>query len=207
METKNKNSIQTIIFDLGNVLIKIDYTRFLKNLSLDGRYNEKEIYNLLVEPTSLYEKGIIDSRTFYEKAINKISINVDYEYFYNAWCSVASEVVEGMEEIVEKLNNVYPLYLLSNTNEAHLEYILDKFRILKYFREMFLSYKIGSMKPEQKIYKVMLEKLNVNPKEILYIDDKLENLEAAKEFGIISYKFINSLELNKYLKFIKLMEY
>lgn len=200
------SKVEAIIFDLGNVLVKIDYQKFLENLSLNGKYTEIEIYNLLAEPAILYEKGIINSKTFYEKSIEKIALSIDYKHFYYAWCSVVSELVDGIDKVVDKLNKKFPLYLLSNTNEAHMKYIQDNFKILKYFKEYFLSYKIGSMKPEKEIYEYMLGKLNFKPEELFYIDDKLENVKAAQEFGIHSYNFINSNELIKHLQSINLME-
>lgn len=192
--------IKTIIFDLGNVLVKVDYNFFLKNTGLDGEYTENEIYEILAEPAILYEKGLINSIEFYKRATQILSLNMNYERFYFAWCSVLSEQVEGMENILKDLYKTYPLYLLSNTNEAHLNHVKNNFQFLEYFKECFLSYKIGSMKPERQIYEYVLRHINFLPEEILYIDDKPLNVLTAKELGISSYHFINTQDLNNFLK-------
>lgn len=195
----NKN-IKAIIFDLGNVLVKVEYKYFLKNTGLNGKYTENEIYEILAEPAIFYEKGIINSDEFYRKVVRILSLNMEYDKFYDAWCSVLSETVEEMENILKVLHKTYPLYLLSNTNEAHLNYVKKNFNILEYFKACFLSYKIGSLKPERKIYEYVLKSLGILPNEILYIDDKPQNILAAQELGINSYVFVNAKELNIFLK-------
>lgn len=195
-----KDKIKAIIFDLGNVLVKIEYKFFLKNTKLDGIYTESEIYEILAEPAILYEKGIISSREFYQRAVKILSLKMDYEKFYFAWCSVISDVIDGMELVLNNLAKIYPLYLLSNTNEVHFDYVRNNFNILNYFNENFLSYKIGSIKPEKEIYEYVLKRVKLQPHEIFYIDDKLQNVLTAKELGIHSYQFVDSKKLNDLLK-------
>lgn len=192
--------IKTIIFDLGNVLVKVDYKFFLINTGLDNKYTENEIYEVLAEPAILYEKGIINSIEFYKAATKILSLEVDYEMFYFAWCSVLSEQVEGMENILKVLNKAYPLYLLSNTNEKHLDHVKNNFQFLGYFKECFLSYLIGSMKPEKQIYEYVLKHIKFLPEEILYIDDKTQNILTAQELGINSHRFVDTQELDNFIK-------
>lgn len=201
-----RKKYEAIVFDLGNVLIKIDYKKFLEEAKLNHQYDEQKIFYVLEEPAILYEKGKIDSIRFYLIAKEKLQVNLSYDSFYKAWCEVATGLVNNISRIVKNLYTKYPLYLLSNTNEAHMDYVLKNFEILSYFKEYFLSYKIGSMKPEKEIYLKMLKYLNIAPETIFYIDDKTENVQVAKKIGIDSYKFINSYKLSQFLLENKIME-
>lgn len=198
--------IKAIVFDLGNTLIKIDYKPFLVNTGLDGKFNEMEIYNLLEELTQKYEKGKIDSRSFYSIVNKELRLDVTYEKFALAWCSVATDLIIGMDTLIQEMSNKYPLYLLSNTNELHFEYILKIFPQLKIFNKYFLSYNVGAMKPDVEIYKYMLENMPFKASEILFVDDKEINTATATLLGIDAVRFSSSHELINILKMKNILE-
>jgi putative hydrolase of the HAD superfamily len=198
--------IKAIVLDLGNTLIQIDYKPFLVNTGLDGKFNEMEIYNLLEEPTQKYEKGKIDSTSFYSIVNKELKLSVTYKNFVLSWCSVATDFVIGMDELIQELSIKYPLYLLSNTNELHFKYILKIFSQLKIFNKYFLSYKIGAMKPDVEIYKYMLVNMPFKAPEILFIDDKEINIESAKLLGIDAVHFTSTHDLSNILKIKNILE-
>lgn len=194
------NKVKAIIFDLGNTLVKIEYKQFLINLGIDDKFNEIEIFHELEEPTVKYERGAVDSKHFY-KAVNKmLSLDIGFKRFSQAWCSVATELIPGMEKIIIELNKIYPLYLLSNTNKLHYDYIVNRFPILKIMRGKFLSYEIGSIKPELLIYQHMLNNIPFKSGEIIFIDDKEINIESAEQLNINAIHFSVKGELVKMLK-------
>jgi putative hydrolase of the HAD superfamily len=198
--------IKAIVFDLGNTLVDIDYKLFLVNTGLDGKFNELEIFNILTESTQKYEKGEIYSKFFYSIVTKELNLAITFEKFALSWCSVATDFVIGMDDLIQKLNLKYPLYLLSNTNELHFDYILKKFSQLKYFNKYFLSYKIGTMKPDVEIYKYMLKNIPFKASEILFIDDKEINIESAKLLGIDAVYFASSHDLINSLKMKNILE-
>lgn len=193
------NKIKAIVFDLGNVLVKIDYKPFLVHTGLEGKFTEEEVYNLLENPAVAYESGLLSSQEFYNETIRKLRIDIDYEKFVYAWCSVATDLIENIEGVVSGLARQYPLYLLSNTNELHLNYIKKKFSILENFQRLFLSYKIGAMKPDEEIFRFMLGELEMDPGEIFFTDDKLSNIKPALALGIDAVHFQSTNELVKVL--------
>lgn len=198
--------IKGIVFDLGSTLIKIDYKPLLKNLGLDGKYSEQDIYNLLEHPAQKYESGKISTEMFIENAIQALQVDVNFDRFKHAWCSVATEYVNGMDGLIKILHAKFPLYLLSNTNELHFEYILKIFPGLKIFNKYFLSYKTGTMKPEIEIYKYMLENIPFKASEILFVDDKEINIESAARLGIDAVHFSSSHDLINDLKMKNILE-
>lgn len=193
------NNIKAIVFDLGNVLVKIDYKPFLVHTGLNGKFTEEEVYNLLENPAFAYESGKLSSHECYKETIRKLQIEIDYEKFVHAWCSVATGLVENIEEVVSELARQYPLYLLSNTNDLHLHHIRKNFSILENFQRLFLSYKIGAMKPDNEIYRFMLDELEIESEEILFIDDKLSNVKSALALGIDAVHFKSTNDLIKVL--------
>lgn len=198
-------TIKAIVFDLGNTLVKIDYLPFLINMGIDSKFTEDEIYEFLAEPTREYESGKIDAESMYRIVNQRLGTNVDFEQFKFAWCSVATNCIDGMDSLIVTIRQDYPIYLLSNTNEIHFEYIIKKFPLIKNFKEYYLSYKIGYLKPDIEIYTHLLEQLNLSPSEIVFIDDKNLNVLKAQELGIKAHKFLNSENLIKYLKSLKVM--
>lgn len=206
MKESSNPKIKAIVFDLGNTLITIDYKPFLIYTELDGKFTEQEIYNLLDGPTRQYESGKLDTQTFYLIVRKQLRLEIDFEKFRQAWCSVATSNIEGIQNLITLLKTKYPLYLLSNTNELHFDYILKNFPVLNDFRKYFLSYQIGSMKPETGIYMHMLNELNLLPEEIFFIDDKEINTERANQLGINTHLFTNTNKLIQSLKSKKILE-
>ncbi len=193
------SNIKAIVFDLGNVLVNIDYKPFLVHTGLNGKFSEEKVYKLLENPAIAYESGKLSSHEFYNETMRTLQINIDYKKFVHAWCSVATGLVENIGEVVSALARKYPLYLLSNTNELHLHYIKKNFPILENFQRLFLSYKIGVMKPDDEIFRFMLDELEMEPEEIFFTDDKLSNVESAIALGIDAVHFQSTTDFVKVL--------
>jgi HAD superfamily hydrolase (TIGR01509 family) len=198
--------IKAIVFDLGKTLVKIEYKPLITNLSLDGRYNEIELFKFLEGPAQEFEKGEINSESFYRVVEKELKLGISLEKFKFAWCSVATEYVDGMERLLKILNAKYPIYMLSNTNELHFEYIMRKFPVLNCMRDFFLSYEIGVMKPSDEIYLYMLKTLRLNSSEVILIDDKEENVTSAERLGIDAVRFTTADELIRVFKKKNIME-
>ncbi len=204
-ETYN-TKIKAVVFDLGNTLVTIDYQPFLIHTKLEKQFSELEINNLLSVPTQRYESGKLDTQSFYLIVKKQLRLEIDFEKFKLAWCSVATSNIIGIQDLINQLKTKYPLYLLSNTNELHFDYILKNFPVLKEFRKYFLSYQIGTMKPEVGIYMHMLNELNLKPEEIFFIDDKKINIESANQLRIETHLFTNTDKLIQSLKSKNILE-
>lgn len=178
--------IKTIIFDIGKVLVEFDWkyyiechgysdnmnqelaeTLFLNNLWKErdrGGKTEEEYIRLFIEESPHLEKEI---RELFENIIDIVEVYP----FSNEW-------------LKNLKNQGYGIYLLSNYSKASFENDRKKFDFLEYVDGKIISYEIQSVKPEPTIYKELLEKYNINPKEAIFLDDLEDNLEMAKSFGI-----------------------
>jgi glucose-1-phosphatase len=185
--------INTIFFDLGNVLVKFDLDIF-KNKIIE---NAKCSYPSLSEFTSFkysgkkYMEGKISSSQFYNFAKRKLKFNLKYHDFYDAWNSIFYPYPE-MEDIVRTIRSKYPqinLVLVSDTNEAHFDFIKQQYDIVALFDHHVLSYKVGKIKPNPEMYNTALKLSGTMAKEVFYADDRVDFIKAARSMGLRAFPF------------------
>lgn len=179
--------IRNIIFDLGNVLVNVEYERFQKKIFESGVDEKRYMdffqggnYRLLG-----YESGEISSDEFVSKCITGLDLKLDPNEFSEAFNDMFSEI-EPMSSLLKELatGGNYNLFLLSNTSPLHFEFIKQNYDFLDLLHKFGLSYEMKALKPEGAIYQKAIEHLGINPEESLFIDDLQENCDAAEKFGI-----------------------
>ena len=107
---------------------------------------------------------------------------------------------EGSCNIARRLKKDYKLFLLSNISRLHYEYIANKFDILKIFDEIILSFAVGAIKPEKRIFEDAIRRAGGDKSAVLYIDDRDDLIREATAFGIESIKYEGSQKLEEDLK-------
>lgn len=192
---------QAIVFDFGGVLtgepIREAVVHFIQD-SLDLSDEEFEKFNqekrLAVKEGKTYEEfwlGVAKRKG--------ISLPVDWSHSFNSVMKNAIGVNPQMYALVEELREQQiPIALLSNIDEPLAKLIRD-FGLYEPFYPCLLSCEIGIEKPDPKAYELLLAKLNLPAKEILFIDDLSENVEAAKKIGIDAILFESLQQLRKEL--------
>lgn len=187
---KKEENIQAIIFDLGNVLVCYDphkaARQFYKGCRIPIRKGWVRFFFSGVEKS--YSCGEISSSEFYGHAKKLLKIPVDFETFRYYWNHIFWEN-GGMDELLARLKGKYRLYLLSNTNEMHFEYIKENYPILRHFDRMFPSHEMGCRKPDRAIYRKVLREIKTSPGACLFIDDQPAFLEGARKAGIHGIRF------------------
>lgn len=189
----------TLIFDLGGVLVNIEYHRFIETLGIDHTIDEAELLRILSPEARQYESGTISTKDFFHRVNQHLDRGFTETQLHEAWYAILAGEIDGMRNLVEKLSTQGPLYLLSNTNELHFEYAKKKFPILSFFSQHFVSYKIGAMKPSPEIYRHVIHSLNTNPSDVLFIDDLQHNVDGAKNVGLQTYLFTGVDSLRRML--------
>lgn len=179
--------IKNIIFDLGNVLVNVEYERFINKLKANGVSDKTYMsffkggnYRLLG-----YESGGISTDEFITKCLSGLDLEMERNDFADAFNDMFSEI-KPMSELVRDLSEEgeYKLFLLSNTSPLHFEFIKREFDYVNLLHKFALSYELNSLKPEDEIYKKTIEHLGIIPEESVFIDDLEENCMAANKFGI-----------------------
>lgn len=182
----------SIVFDLGNVLIPFDYSIMAKRLNkisegLGEKFLEEYKNNYHIHRS--YESGAITDRQFIDKMLKILDHKIDSETF----CHFFSEIFrvnQDVADLLPKLKNNYTLILLSNTNSIHKKYGWEKYDFLKHFNHLILSHEVGSVKPEEKIYRAVEKISGFTPAQHLFIDDVKEYSNAAISFGWDAINFI-----------------
>ena len=181
--------IKNIIFDFGNVIGRFDYKETIANITSDEEETEFLINEVLNSPEWL-RYGLMDSGLVsYEAIVKLINDRTNYIHEelvdkmvnnYYKYITISDEITSLIKSLKEK---GYNLYILSNTSKEVVNHFKNN-EIFKYFDGFVLSYKINMLKPNDGIYKFLLKKYNLVPEECLFIDDREDNINTAKKFGI-----------------------
>lgn len=197
MKYSSSSKITAVTFDLGNVLIRVDHFRFCRRLAALAGLSPEEVYSQVFESglEPGYDTGRITSREFYARVTAHFGVALPFSRFRDLWCDLF-DPMDGMAELVQHLASRFPLFLLSNTNSLHFDYIKERFAaLLQPFRAFVLSYEVGSRKPEPAIYQSLIRQVARPPEEILFIDDKVSFVEAARGQGLKAWQFRSPQEL------------
>lgn len=183
--------LQTLIFDLGNVLIFFDHSKMVRQLAAFCGIQQEEVKNLLDDKKTglAYEKGAISSRDLFQLFCIKSSRTLDFQGLMHAGASIFSPNDLLLSYLPRFKEKKIRLLLLSNTCEMHFDYVLKNFSFLSYFDSLVLSYKVGSVKPEEAIYKEALREARCPKEACLFVDDMPENIRGAEKLGIPSHHF------------------
>lgn len=180
-----KRKYSVIVFDLGNVLIPFDYNILIEKLDEIkpglGKYFVNT-YNSNYHIHRNFERGKISEEEFIDKMLGILEHRIDGETFckyFSGIFSTNNKVIKILPILKEK----YKLILLSNTNSIHERYGWKHYSFLKYFDDLVLSHKVGSIKPEEKIYHAVEKSSGSPAEEHIFIDDIEEYVEAAKSLG------------------------
>lgn len=192
----NLKGIKNIIFDLGGVILNIDY-RLTENAFKDlGMQNFDEIYFQQQQSGFFdqFEVGKLSSKEFIEQIKAEAKLAVDDQKIINAWNAMLLELPQKRLNLLTQLKDSHATFLLSNTNEIHfnafskiVEKETEEASLSPFFKEVFYSHKIQLRKPEREAFNYILLKHNLNPFETLFIDDSPQHIAAAKEMGINAY--------------------
>ena len=194
--------IKTIFFDIGGVLIDIHPERTYQYLSdsADVEVNMvKESFPWYAHDQ--YERGIMNNEDWfitYKESLPQPCC-LKRSDFWNAWKLLLGEE-KNTVNILEALNKQYSIWLLSNTNPKHIQDEIEKrYLFPSLVNGAVYSFDVGVRKPEKEIYEIAMQRANANPQECLFIDDLLENIQAAKQIGIEGVHFISSEQLKQEL--------
>jgi len=196
--------IKVIYFDLGKVIINFDYARVLRELAQVTPVPETEIMRVLTDDSLIldYETGKISTSDFHQLVSKTLKLNVSLKKFKELWGSMFLPEPLLSESFLQALKKHYRLFLLSNTNEIHFEFVQEKYPILRHIEEHVLSYQVGWMKPDKQIYQEAIERTGVQPEEIFFTDDRQEKVEAARSEGIQAVQFHSEPELKREMRLL-----
>ena len=187
--------IETLIFDLGQVILPFDWKRGYRALADYCPYAPEEVRRRIKE-TGLFdtvERGLVEPGELARRLSAVLELNVSFEKFRELWSSIFLPEPNLPDEMLAGLHANYRLLLLSNTDAIHYGWIVEKYPIMRHFDHCVLSFELGLRKPEPGIYQEAIRQSQCAPAQIFFTDDMAENIAAARLAGIDAVQF-QSLE-------------
>jgi glucose-1-phosphatase len=186
-------NIRNIIFDLGGVILDIDFQRMEKAFTDLGISNFPEFFGLGHAASFVkdHEAGKISDEEFFAALQKLARHSLEPEVVQKAWNALLVRFPKERIELLRSLKPKYRLFLLSNTNAIHLKAFqelynqtFDNGSLDDLFDKVYYSHLLGLRKPSKEIYEYVLKDNNLEPTKTLFIDDALVNVEAARKTGI-----------------------
>ncbi len=185
--------IRNIIFDLGNVLFFLDFTKTYEILKkyLRPQYTPEYALNNIIRGKVFedFNKGLISKKEYFNHCKGFFLKEIDEKTFWKHYSDIFIPNKELLS-LLPKLKKDYNLYILSNTDEVHIDFLENHYRqYFNLFNGKIYSFKTGYMKPDRKIYEYLLNSYNIKPEESLFIDDIEKNLLPAKLLNIKTFLY------------------
>ena len=177
---------RAILFDLGNVLVDVDYRLAIQRFPPGPLSGEEMLHRItaagLIRETNL---GRLAPVPFYERVRELVGLppEMDFLAFRAAYCSIFRAKPE-MDRLLARLAPRCRLGLLSNTDLMHHHVIEEQFPIFSVPTVRVLSYQVGLFKPDPAIYRLAVERLGTAPAETLFVDDLQANVDGARAVGL-----------------------
>jgi len=200
----DKRDIKAVFFDLGKVLLHFDHNNIINRLlsrTAPDAVRTEGLFRFLFDAKeglcNRYDEGTISSRDFFLEIDSMFTLGMEYDEFVPLWNDIFTENTD-VSLLMRRVRDAgRPVYLLSNVNELHWEFVRGRFPALTGMDGWVLSYEVKSKKPAPAIYKAALDMVGAGPGETIFIDDLEENTSAAAYCGImgLTFKGADALEL------------
>jgi len=187
------SKVKNLVFDLGGVIINIDFDRTYRALATLAGLSYEDILARVKKEELFYrfETGKLEEKEFLSLVRNAFCPKSGEDEIRQAWNALLLDIPRERIDLLSRLRKKYRLYLLSNTNYTH---ILEVNNILAnscgvgdlrdLFDKVYYSYEVNMVKPDVGIYKLVCEDSVLKPEETVFLDDMLPNLEGASSAGL-----------------------
>ena len=204
--------VTTVIFDLGGVIVDLDWELCIRNFENLGINNMHNLINTTLQRGFIldYEMGQISDEQFREEIRKNATLKVTDEQIDYAWTSLLVGIPAEKLDLLMELRKKYKVLMLSNTNNLSFRFSLEMFtvggrQVDDYFDKCYLSYMMRLAKPSPEIFLALLQDAGLKAEECLFLDDGIHNIQAAEKLGfnvqfIKPYTSVNEWDFLNQLK-------
>jgi len=173
------------IFDLGKVLVDFDYSIAARKVAARSKKAPADLHAFLGTSPLLgqYESGQLTRVAFHAAICQAIHCEAGLEEFGGYFADIFVEIPEMIALHREVRRNGFKTFIFSNTNDLAVEHIRRSYPFFSEFDGYILSYEVGGMKPQPEIYAAMEKMTGKSGADLIYIDDRPENIETGKARG------------------------
>lgn len=179
---------RTLLSDIGNVLVTFDFTKAAARFAEKCPLAAEEVLRALDPLKGPLESGQLQGDEFVQQGMAMIEFAGTAAEFSDIWCDIFATNA-AMEAALGGLPACLPRHLLSNTSHLHKEHLLASFPIFRHFQGGIYSYLAGCMKPEERIFRIAIESLALDPAETFFVDDLAPNIATARSLGFITHHY------------------
>jgi len=188
--------LKAIIFDFGGVLLDLDISKTEAAMSNLLKTKIKAPYaDKYKEVTLALEKGEMQSEAFIHSIQSMCDPIPQGKEVVDAWNAMLCGWQRDRFDLLDELRKEYKVYLLSNTNQIHLDFVIHELKTVyqienfeeRFFDQCFYSHKMNAWKPEKDIYHQVEKAIKLNHEEFIFIDDNANNINGAKQLGWQAY--------------------
>ena len=195
--------INALLFDLGGVIVDLDYNKTIEAFEAIGLEDAEHLYNQFNQSKIFdeFEIGSISQEEFIDLLQEKIPQKVSQSKIKEAWNAMILGFEKSKLEQIKRYSEKIPCYLLSNTNEIHLEYIQTLLQEVPFknlellFTKCYYSHIIGKRKPHRETFEWVLNDMGSSPEEVLFIEDSPQHIRGAEKAKIKTLHFTNGRRL------------
>lgn len=181
------DSYKAIIFDLGKVVFDLSFDRTFQFWSNASDRQFDDIKNKFQFDTFFdkFEKDEITSGQFRTEISKRLNLKLSDHEFDKGWCDLYLDTYRGIDNLLADLKQNYKIIALTNTNMIHSKVWKKKYAgTLRHFQKIFSSYELKERKPDMKAYQIVLDYLQVEPQQTVFLDDNIDNIKGADQLGI-----------------------
>ena len=187
MTSLTPGSADALLFDLGRVVLDIDFKRAMACWARHGGCDVADITARFSggEAIRQYESGKIDDVTYFAHLRKMLGVDITHEQLLEGWNAIFVGEMPGIAPLLERAARRLPLYALSNTNPPHIAHFSKIHAdVLGHFREMYLSSTIGLLKPDRAAYDHVVKAIGAPASRIVFFDDLADNIAGARAYGL-----------------------
>lgn len=172
------------LYDIGKVLLHFNFETSLRRLLPEDCTDAHERLSRLLEKKDEFEGGHIAEESYIPWALDVMGSQASHEEFRHAWCDIFTPNQPMWDCVNQLAKDGHRLILFSNTNAIHCPWMFGEYDIFRHFHGAVLSFEVGAIKPQDKIYQHAIQRYDLKPEQTLYIDDLPENIASGERFGL-----------------------
>jgi glucose-1-phosphatase len=195
-------NIEALLFDLGRVLIDLDFEGGMARLAARCDLPRDQFEEVVLDQEWIrrYECGEISTAEFHDYLCRHGRLRMALDEFHESWSAILMPGLILPERLLANLKQRYPMILVSNINECHAGYVAKNYNVLDYFDAKIFSYEVGAMKPARQIYEAAIAASGKPAESLFFTDDREENVWGAQQVGIHAHQFTTMSRLIDVLK-------
>ena len=201
------NDIRVLLFDVGGVLVQLSGVQVMLGW-LGNRLTADEMWRRWLQsvPVRQFETGRIDASEFAAGVVSEFGLAVEPQRFLETFIEWPTGLYPGTLEMLARIPRCYRRVILSNSNSLHWPRVLNDMQLGSVFDSCFVSHLTGRIKPDADAFEHVVDSLGCIPSQVLFLDDNLLNVEAARSLGMHAVRVQGAADSQRVLTELGIIE-